>query len=84
MSQFIGRETSYSSLNIFQNFQEIYAREGLGGFFVYVTFVHYSLSISIFSSPLQWIDSSLAVGNSDDRHFQCLDPSAEEPITFAE
>lgn len=34
MAQFIGRETNYSSLNIFQNLQEIYAREGLGGFFV--------------------------------------------------
>ena len=34
MGQFIGREKIYSSINIFQNFQEIYQREGLGGFFV--------------------------------------------------
>lgn len=34
MGQFIGREQAYSSINLFQNFQEIYERQGLGGFFV--------------------------------------------------
>ncbi|CAF1010953.1 unnamed protein product [Adineta steineri] len=34
MGQFIGREKAYSSINIFQNFQEIYDRQGIGGFFV--------------------------------------------------
>lgn len=34
MGQFIGRENIYSSINIFQNFQEIYSRQGIGGFFV--------------------------------------------------
>jgi len=34
MGQFVGREKSYSSINIFQNFKEIYERQGLGGFFV--------------------------------------------------
>ncbi len=34
MGQFIGREQAYSSINIFQNFQEIYNRQGIGGFFV--------------------------------------------------
>ncbi|UJR08211.1 hypothetical protein I4U23_012484 [Adineta vaga] len=34
MGQFIGRETNYSSINIFQNIQEIYNRQGIGGFFV--------------------------------------------------
>jgi hypothetical protein len=36
MAQFIGREKAYSSINIFQNIQEIYERQGIGGFFVYV------------------------------------------------
>ncbi len=36
MGQFIGREQVYSSINIFKNFQEIYNREGIGGFFLYV------------------------------------------------
>ncbi len=36
MGQFIGRENAYSSINIFQNFQEIYNRQGIGGFFAYV------------------------------------------------
>ena len=36
MAQFIGREKVYSSINIFQNFNEIYQQQGLGGFFVYV------------------------------------------------
>jgi hypothetical protein len=35
MGQFVGRENVYSSINIFQNFREIYERQGLGGFFVY-------------------------------------------------
>jgi len=34
MAQFIGRETNYSSINIFQNFHEIYRQQGIGGFFV--------------------------------------------------
>ncbi|CAF0964633.1 unnamed protein product [Adineta ricciae] len=34
MGQFVGREKAYSSINIFQNFQEIYNRQGIGGFFV--------------------------------------------------
>ncbi|CAF2566421.1 unnamed protein product [Rotaria sp. Silwood2] len=34
MGQFIGREKVYSSINIFQNFQEIYDKQGIGGFFV--------------------------------------------------
>ncbi|CAF3304484.1 unnamed protein product [Rotaria socialis] len=34
MGQFIGREKIYSSINIFQNFQEIYNHQGIGGFFV--------------------------------------------------
>lgn len=34
MGQFIGRENAYSSINIFQNFQEIYNQQGIGGFFV--------------------------------------------------
>jgi len=34
MGQFIGREQVYSSINIFQNCKEIYARQGIGGFFV--------------------------------------------------
>ncbi|CAF1022580.1 unnamed protein product [Rotaria sordida] len=34
MGQFIGREKAYSSINIFQNFKEIYDRQGIGGFFV--------------------------------------------------
>jgi hypothetical protein len=36
MAQFIGREKVYSSINIFQNFKEIYHQQGIGGFFVYV------------------------------------------------
>ncbi|UJR38069.1 hypothetical protein I4U23_030750 [Adineta vaga] len=34
MGQFVGREQAYSSINIFQNFREIYDRQGIGGFFV--------------------------------------------------
>lgn len=34
MGQFIGRENAYSSLNIVQNFKEIYNQQGIGGFFV--------------------------------------------------
>ncbi|CAF3301269.1 unnamed protein product [Rotaria socialis] len=34
MGQFVGREKAYSSINIFQNVQEIYDRQGIGGFFV--------------------------------------------------
>ncbi len=34
MGQFIGRENAYSSINIVQNFKEIYQRQGIGGFFV--------------------------------------------------
>ncbi|CAF3646874.1 unnamed protein product [Rotaria sordida] len=34
MGQFIGRENVYSSINIFQNVQEIYNKQGIGGFFV--------------------------------------------------
>ncbi|CAF1063675.1 unnamed protein product [Rotaria sp. Silwood1] len=34
MGQFIGRENVYSSINIIQNFQEIYNKQGIGGFFV--------------------------------------------------
>jgi hypothetical protein len=36
MGQFIGREKVYSSINIFQNIQQIYNQQGIGGFFVYV------------------------------------------------
>jgi hypothetical protein len=45
MGQFIGREKAYSSINIFQNFKEIYERQGIGGFFVYVnkTFAEFFL-----------------------------------------
>ncbi|CAF1036522.1 unnamed protein product, partial [Didymodactylos carnosus] len=34
MAQFIGREETYSSINIFQNAVEIFQRQGIGGFFV--------------------------------------------------
>ncbi|CAF0999393.1 unnamed protein product [Adineta steineri] len=34
MGQFVGGEKAYSSLNIFQNFKEIYQHQGIGGFFV--------------------------------------------------
>lgn len=33
MGQFIGRETKYSSFNLFQNIREIYQEQGIGGFF---------------------------------------------------
>ena len=36
MSQIVGREKAYSSINIFQNFKEIYDYQGIGGLFVYV------------------------------------------------
>lgn len=36
MGQFIGREKDYSSINIFQNINQIYETQGIGGFFVYV------------------------------------------------
>jgi hypothetical protein len=39
MGQFIGREKAYSSINIFQNFREIYDQQGIGGFFMYVNFI---------------------------------------------
>jgi hypothetical protein len=41
MGQFVGREKAYSSINIFQNFKEIYERQGIGGFFVYVNLIVY-------------------------------------------
>ena len=41
MGQFVGREKLYSSINIFQNFKEIYARQGIGGFFVYGDLLFY-------------------------------------------
>jgi len=34
MAQFVGKETSYSSINVFQNIREIYQHQGVGGFFV--------------------------------------------------
>ncbi len=43
MGQFIGREKAYSSINIFQNFKEIYERQGIGGFFVYENLTLYIL-----------------------------------------
>jgi hypothetical protein len=39
MGQFIGRERVYSSINIFQNCQEIYKQQGIGGFFVYANLI---------------------------------------------
>lgn len=34
VGQFVGRENIYSSFNVLRNVQEIYEREGIGGFFV--------------------------------------------------
>jgi hypothetical protein len=48
MGQFIGRENAYSSINIFQNFQEIYNRQGIGGFFVYVFSLRNILEFHLF------------------------------------